>query len=84
MTQPTPTKEQQEVMNLLENLIRVAYRNKIIVAGFAFGITSPMLVNFGNCSDCGDIRLYEKLIGLRNKELEHGGEITKTLVDEVN
>lgn len=81
----TPTKEQQEVMNLLENIIRVGRRNNIIVAGFAFSIESPMmLVNFGNCSDCGDIRLYERLVSLRNKQLENEAEIPKTWVDEVN
>lgn len=80
----TPTKEQQEVMNLLENIIRVGRRNNIIVAGFAFSIESPMLVNFGNCSDCGDIRLYEKLVNLRNAQIKNGLEIAQTMVDEVN
>lgn len=84
MTNPTPTKEQQEVMNLLENVIRVARRNNIIVAGFAFALEPAMLVNFGNCSDCGDIRLYEKFVSLRNEQLKHGGQIAKTMVDEVN
>lgn len=84
MTNPTPTKEQQEVMNLLENVIRVARRNNIYVAGFAFSADSPMLVNFGNCSDCGDLKLFEKLISLRNKELERSGQITQTIVEEVN
>jgi hypothetical protein len=78
------TIEQKEVQALIENLIRVASRNKVIVAGFAFAAEpSPMIFNFGNCGDAGDIRLYELLIKTFDVKRAQGG-VTINPVTEVN
>lgn len=80
-----PTKEQQEVINLLENLIRVASRNKVHIIGFAYSQGDPqLLVSISNGADPTDIRLYEQLIKLRKREVDRGGKIEENLVGEVN
>jgi hypothetical protein len=76
------SKEQQEVQNLIENLIRVAKRNNVVIAGFAFGINPPMISNFGNCNDAGDIKLYELLTKTCNEKRARG-EAVSTIVKEV-
>ena len=79
-----PTAGQREVITILENLIRVAKRNDITIAGFAFSAEHLMFINFGNCSDMGDLRLYETLLEFRNKQIEKGNAPQQQKVDEVN
>jgi hypothetical protein len=79
-----PTKEQLEIIALVENLIRVARRHNVYIAGFAFSSEPNMLTNFGNCTDCGDLRLFESLVHLRDKQIARGEKIQTKIVEEVN
>ena len=57
-------------------LIRVAQNNGYVVAGFAFGLgrdkQSPLMVNFGNCTDCGSESLYAELCRQAEEKREAG------------
>lgn len=74
---------QQEVLQAIENLMRVATRHKVVVCGFAFGAEPPLLSNFGNCTDAGDIRLYTRLV-LMCEEKRAKGQAQNLTVGEVN
>ena len=56
-----------EVQTAAENLLRVANRHKVIVAGYLFGLTPPFVVNVGNCVDSGELRLYQMLCEMHEK-----------------
>ena len=81
-----PNAKQQEVINLIENLVRVTSRYGVVLVGFAFRFEedSPIFINFGNCSDAADIKLYEKLVEFREDQIKRGSEPTKMAVEEVN
>lgn len=61
-----------EVQSLIEELIRTAEKHKIVVAGFAFGAEPACLMNFGNCSDYGDIELYTELCSISDDKRRKG------------
>jgi hypothetical protein len=77
------TQDQQLIQGMIENLIRTASRHKIVIAGFAFSVEPPMVINFGNCSDAGELRLYERLVSMCQEKREKG-EAISTTVGEVN
>ena len=77
------TKEQQEVQNLIENLLRVATRYHIYIAGFAFADNPLMISNFGNTNDCSDLKLYEELVKICDRKRTRG-EVNKINVSETN
>lgn len=52
----------------LNYLIQTAASEGVTIAGFAFRVTPPCLINFGNCSDSGDLKLYESLCGLASEK----------------
>jgi hypothetical protein len=57
-----------DTRDALEHLIRVATQDKVIVAGFAFSVGDAFfLLNFGNCTDHGDVRLYEELCRMKDE-----------------
>jgi hypothetical protein len=61
-----------EVQSIIEDLIRTAEKYKIVVAGFAFGAEPPCIMNFGNCSDYGDIELYAELCSISDDKRRKG------------
>ena len=64
-----------EVQVIIEDLIRTAEKHKIVVAGFAFGAEPPCLMNFGNCSDYGDIELYAELCSISDDKRRKGQNV---------
>lgn len=80
-----PTKEQQEFINALENLIRIATRSKVHVVGFTYCPEPPLLISFANgANDPTDIRVYEMLIKLRKQQVDGGGQVEQNYIGEVN
>ncbi len=77
------TKEQQQLQKMIEDVLRFAKRNKVIVAGFAFSVNNPFVINFGNCTDAGDLRLYEKLVEMCD-EKRNSGQSISSIVEEIN
>jgi hypothetical protein len=75
----TMTKEQEEIQKMIEDLLRVATRNKIVVAGFAFSGEPPYVSNFGNCSDSHSLKLYETLVGICEGKRKAGKAILLTV-----
>lgn len=69
------TEGQLEIKAALENVIRLASRHDIHIAGFTFSAEPPLIINFGNVSDMGDIKLYEKLVEMANRQREYGNAI---------
>jgi hypothetical protein len=66
----------------IEYLIRTAQAEGVAVAGFAFG-TAPFIINFGNCKDWDDPKLYESLCKLAKRERDAGRALSEP-VQEVN
>jgi hypothetical protein len=59
-----PEKTHAALMYLLQQ----AAQEKVSIAGFAFGSEPPCFINFGNCKDYTNIKLYERLCeGVREK-----------------
>jgi hypothetical protein len=79
----TPSKGQQEVMNAISDLIRLATRHKIAIAGFAFAVEPPMISQFANTKDARNLVLYETLLKMCNAKIEKG-EVDTCIVEEVN
>jgi hypothetical protein len=77
------SKEQEEIQAHIEALMRLASRYKVVVCGFAFAAEPAMIVNFGNCNDAGELKLYEKLTSMCN-EKRLAGQAKKITVGEVN
>lgn len=73
----------EDVRIALEHLIQVASGHEIIVAGFVFHREGKFIVNFGNCGDHGDIRLFEELCRVRDESLA-AGNVTYQPVHKVN
>ena len=61
-----------EVRTAIEDLVRLAAKHKMVVAGFAFGADPPCMTNFGNCSDAGDIELYAELCSIAEDKRRRG------------
>lgn len=74
---------QETIQLMIEELLRVANRHKIVIAGFAIAAEPAMVVNFGNCTDCHKYELYEQLCALAEGQREKG-LAKKTTVSEVN
>ena len=74
---------QEKIQNEIENLLRLASRHKVAVAGFAFAADPPMIVNFGNCTDAHTLRLYEMLVKMC-EDRRAKGDVKETIVGEVN
>ncbi len=78
-----PTAEQLEFKAKLEQLIREATRTNLYMAGFVFGTEPPIFINFGNCNDAGDLKLYQTLCDFHEKQLKKG-VVKNEQVTEVN
>lgn len=63
----------------LEHLIQIADESGVIVAGFAFAKNGAFIINFGNCSDHGDVRLFERLCELRENSVANGTAFKMTV-----
>lgn len=63
----------------LNYLIQTAASEGVTVAGFAFKVDPPVLINFGNCTDSGDLKLYESLCGLASEKKASGQVISETV-----
>lgn len=61
-----------EVQSAAEMLLRVANRHKVIVAGYMFAAVPSFVVNFGNCVDAGDARLFQLLCEMHEKSVAAG------------
>jgi len=61
-----------EVQAAIEDLLRLAAQHKVVVAGFAFCADPASFVNFGNCSDSGDIALYAELCSIADDKVRKG------------
>lgn len=61
-----------EIRSTIEDLVRLAERHKVTVCGFAFGSEPPFMMNFGNCSDYGDIELYTELCSIAEDKRRKG------------
>ena len=73
----------QDVQFAIEGLLRLARRRGFIVCGFAFSLDPLSVINFGNCKDAHELRLYEKLVTLCENQRSKGA-VTKVTVEEVN
>ncbi len=71
-----------EVQVALEYLLRTAEKHNAFVAGFMFSSEPMLFTNFGNCSDCGDIKLYTKLCNLADEKKE-AGLVHKQIISSV-
>ena len=76
------TDEQKVVQKAIEDLLRLAGRSKVAVCGFAFAAEPPMIVNFGNCTDAHDLKLYSTLVKMCEEKRKHG-EAEQTVVGDV-
>jgi hypothetical protein len=74
----------EQVRTAIENLLRVAKRNGVIIAGFAFGAKdgTRQITNFGNCTDCHKLSLYE-LLCKECEEKRAKGLVIITMVEEI-
>jgi len=61
----------------IEHLIQVALEEKVVIAGFAFSIEPPSIVNFGNCRDAGELRLFTMLCQTINEKKSLGQVIVQ-------
>lgn len=62
----------------IRHLLQVANAENVSVAGFAFGIDAG-ITNFGNTSDCTEIRLYELLCFTAKAKREMGMVVTENV-----
>jgi hypothetical protein len=76
------SKAYEDVQLAIENLIRVATRHKAIVVGFAFS-SEPFIMNFGNCKDAHELKLYERLVELCEEKRKKGQSVSHS-VGEIN
>jgi hypothetical protein len=77
------TEGEIEFANALDHVVRLATRNKIVIAGFAVGSEHPFLSAFSNTRDSLDKNLYIKFIEIV-KEKKRAGHFVAVTVDEVN
>jgi hypothetical protein len=77
------TEEQLKIKKQINDLILAAKYANIYIAGFAFSTDPPIFINFGNCADAGELRLYRILCDFRDKQLVRGAVETEK-VTEVN
>jgi hypothetical protein len=73
----------QSVQFAIEDLLRLAKRRGIIVCGFAFTNNPPAVINFGNCADAAESKLYETLADVC-KVQRAKGMVKKVSVEDVN
>lgn len=77
------TDAQKLVQAEIENLLRIAKRNNVVVCGFAFAAEPPMITNFGNCADAGKLEIYETLV--KTCEAKRAkGQAESIFVGEIN
>lgn len=60
----------------IEHLIQVGMAEGIVVAGFAFHKEGHFIINFGNCSDHGDLRLFEELCRMKDESIADGNFVS--------
>lgn len=63
----------------LHYLIQTAAKDGVTIAGFVFSAEPPLITNFGNCPDCGDIKLYELLCEMAEDKRRAGLVQTETV-----
>lgn len=73
----------ESVQIALEHLLQVSSEASVVVAGFVFHREGKFIVNFGNCSDHGDVKLFEELCRIRDESLV-SGNVTYQAVNKVN
>lgn len=62
-----------DIKSSIEDLVRLAYERGIAVCGFAFSSEpAPFMMNFGSCSDYGDIALYTELCSIADEKRRAG------------
>jgi hypothetical protein len=62
-----------EIKTEIEDLVRSAKRLGVVVCGFAFSSEpKPFMMNFGSCSDYGDIALYTELCSIADEKRRQG------------
>jgi len=79
------TDAQQDIQLAVEHLIRTASRHGLVACGFVFGFEkeSQMIVNFGNCPDAGELKLYQAIVNLCNAQRAQG-KVISVNVKEAN
>jgi len=60
-------------------LLQTAAKDNVTIAGFAFSENPPSVTNFGNCTDCGEIKLYELLCEMAADKRRAGQVLTETV-----
>lgn len=62
-----------EIRAAIEDLVRLAYKHKVVVCGFAFASEpAPFMMNFGSCSDYSSIGLYTALCSIAEEKMRSG------------
>ena len=61
-----------DVKFAIEHLLVTAKKQKILIAGFAFSSEPPMIMNFGNCSDCGEAHVFARLCAISSEKIKAG------------
>lgn len=69
----------EQTKQALYYLIQTAQKEGVTIAGFAFSENPPSITNFGNCTDCGEIKLYEKLCEMAEDKRRAGLVQTETV-----
>jgi hypothetical protein len=68
-----------ETLAALHNLLHVASKEKVFVAGFAFSEGPIAITNFGNCTDSADLELYRLLCQICEEKRKAGLTIVEDL-----
>jgi hypothetical protein len=77
------TDAHKEVQAAVNYLLQIANKHKIAAVGFCFAAEpEPLLINFGNTTDCHEGRLYQTLVDLCETQRAAGKVITQR-VDEI-
>lgn len=64
---------EQIIQDAVANLLRVARRHKVLVAGFAFRFdTEAVCINFGTCTDANEPELYKLLCEFAERQRAAG------------
>ena len=73
----------QAIQFAIEDLLRLAKHRGIVICGFAFTDDPPGIINFGNCSDAAEPKLYETLVEICKIQRDKG-MVNKVSVEDVN
>ncbi|MGH7750948.1 MAG: hypothetical protein ACREQ5_40205 [Candidatus Dormibacteria bacterium] len=87
MSDTTDRITREEICAAADSLVRLCQRHKLAVAGFVWGITPPLILNFGNTKEQHDIPAMAKMfLGLCDmvEDKVMNGVVEIRHVEEIN